>query len=103
MRDRGLLESAAAQPQAMFGGEYLHRDLPEMAAAYLFHVCQNHAFLDGNKRVAAAAAIMFLDLNGTELSLTEDEMERLALAVARGERSKTEIADILRRHLLPRR
>ena len=56
LRDAGLLQSAIAQPRAMFGGEFLHKDLFEMAAAYLFHVVQNHAFLDGNKRTGAACA-----------------------------------------------
>ena len=58
-RDMGLLESAVAQPQATFGGEFLHKDLFEMAAAYLFHIVQNHPFLDGNKRTGAVAALVF--------------------------------------------
>ena len=67
VRDLGLLESAVAQPQAGFGGEYLHADLFEMAAAYLFHIVQNHPFLDGNKRAGAVAALVFLDVNGVEI------------------------------------
>jgi death-on-curing protein len=51
IRDQGLLASAIAQPEASFAGEYLHQDLYEMAAAYLFHLVQNHPFVDGNKRV----------------------------------------------------
>ena len=103
VRDRGLLESATAQPQAMFGGEYLHRDIAEMAAAYMFHLCQNHAFVDGNKRVAASAAIIFLDLNGLELSFSEAEMEALTMAVARSERSKADVAAEFRMRVVPRR
>jgi death-on-curing protein len=68
VRDLGLLESAIAQPQATFGGEFLHKDLFEMAAAYLFHIVQNHPFLDGNKRTGAVAAMVFLDLNGVEIT-----------------------------------
>ena len=64
IRDMGLLSSAIAVPQATFAGERLHTDLFEMAAAYAFHICQNHPFLDGNKRVGLAAALVFLDLNG---------------------------------------
>ena len=60
IRDFAPLESAIATPQATFNGEFLHPDIPAMAAAYLFHLCQNHAFVDGNKRVAANAAITFL-------------------------------------------
>ena len=59
VRDLGLLESAVAVPEASFGGDFLHATLPEMAAAYLFHLAQNHAFVDGSKRVAAAAMFMF--------------------------------------------
>jgi death on curing protein len=52
IRDRGLLESVLAQPQMAFQGQMLHRTLAEMAAAYAFHLCQNHPFADGNKRTA---------------------------------------------------
>ena len=50
IRDEGLLESAVMTPQASFGGEYLHSDIFEMAAAYAFHIAENQPFLDGNKR-----------------------------------------------------
>jgi death-on-curing protein len=63
LRDRAGLESAIATPQATFGGKFLHTSIPAMAAAYLFHLCQNHAFIDGNKRVGANAAITFLLMN----------------------------------------
>ena len=62
-RDVNLLQSAISQPQAMFGGSYLHAFPFEMAAAYLYHIGQNHPFLDGNKRTGAAAAIVFLGMN----------------------------------------
>ena len=64
VRDWGLLQSAVAMPAATFGGQFLHTDLCEMAAAYLFHLVQNHPFIDGNKRVAHAAMETFLMLNG---------------------------------------
>ena len=67
VRDRGLLESAAAQPQSSFGGTYTHDGLFAMAAAYLFHIVQNHAFVDGNKRTGLLAALVFLDLNGISI------------------------------------
>jgi len=63
LRDAGLLHSAIAVPQASFGGNYLHAGLFEMAAAYLYHIVQNHPFVDGNKRTGAAAAIVFLAMN----------------------------------------
>ena len=82
VRDVGLLQSALAMPQASFGGEYLHKDLFEMAAAYLYHIVRNHPFVDGNKRTGAATAIIFLALNGIELRADEDGLVALTLAVA---------------------
>lgn len=79
--DAGLLQSAIAQPKATFAGQYLHADLFEMAAAYLFHIVKNHPFIDGNKRVGAVAAIVFLELNGLEVNAPEDEYELLVLQV----------------------
>jgi death-on-curing protein len=64
LRDRALLESAVAAPQASFGGKPLLQDPIEMASAYLFHLCRNRPFADGNKRTALAAALVFLDANG---------------------------------------
>jgi len=92
VRDLGLLESAVAVAEASFGGDYLHGTLPEMAAAYLFHIAQNHAFVDGNERVAAAALFMFLYMNDLELGCSEDELVELTLGVARGETTKAEVA-----------
>jgi death-on-curing family protein len=62
LRDEGLLISALAQPEATAFGNYLHHDMFEMAAAYLFHVVSNHPFLDGNKRTGLVCALVFLDL-----------------------------------------
>jgi len=63
LRDQGLLESAVAAPQASFGGEPLIQDPLEIAAAYLFYLCRNHPFVDGNKRTALAASLVFLKQN----------------------------------------
>ena len=63
LRDRGLLESAVAAPQASFGGEPLISDPVEIAAAYLFYLCSNHPFVDGNKRVGLASCLVFLEIN----------------------------------------
>lgn len=67
LRDRGLLESAVAQPQSSFGGSFAHEGLFAMAGAYLFHLVSNHAFLDGNKRAGLLAAVVFLDVNGISI------------------------------------
>jgi len=98
VRDRALLQSAVQTPQAGIGGGYLHDNPYEMAAAYLFHIVQNHPFVDGNKRVATAAALVFLQLNGVEVGVTNDALVEMVLAVATGRMSKAAIAEFLRRH-----
>lgn len=98
LRDLGLLQSAVATPQASFGGQYLHATLFEMAAAYLFHIVQNHPFIDGNKRVGATTALVFLKMNGIEISVTNDALVQLVLDVAQGNTSKTEIAEFFARN-----
>ena len=101
VRDIGLLESAVAMPQSRFGGEWLHPDLPAMAAAYPFHICQNHAFVDGNKRAAALSTLIFLDLNGvaSESLPDPDALEEATMRLASGEMSKDEITSWLRNSL----
>lgn len=99
VRDIALLESAVAVPEASFGNDYLHATLPEMAAAYLFHLAQNHAFVDGNKRVSAAAMFMFLYLNELVLTCSEDELVGLTLNVASGKTTKAEVAVFVAAHV----
>ena len=82
VRDIGLIESAVMMPQQTLSGLLLHPTMGAMAAAYLFHLCANHGFVDGNKRTALAAALVFLDANGHQLELTRQELERITLAVA---------------------
>lgn len=98
VRDWGLLESALEMPQAMMAGEYLHRGLAAMAAAYLFHLCQNHAFIDANKRVAAFSAVLFLAFNGVPDALlpAQDQLEQVTFAVAAGEMAKETLTDWFR-------
>lgn len=82
IRDEGLLHSAVAAPQSTFGGISPFADLREVAAAYLFYICRNDPFIDGNKRAAMTAAIIFLRLNGVEPSPDSDKWEALVLDVA---------------------
>ena len=96
VRDTGLLVSAISQPMAMFGGEFLHADLFEMAAAYLFHIVSNHPFLDGNKRTGAAAAVVFLALNDVELAADEAGLVGITLGVATGATKKAQVAEFFR-------
>jgi death-on-curing protein len=97
--DRRLLESAVAQPQQSFGGEYLHPDLAAMAAAYLYHRVKNHPFADGNKRTGTQAAMVFLELNGQEFDYPVDETEQLVLGVAEGRVEKEEVATFFRKQM----
>jgi len=99
VRDVGLLHSAVAMPQAAYGGEYLHGDIFEMAAAYLYHIVQNHPFLDGNKRTGAATAIVFLAMNDIQIDNDEEGLVDLTLSVATSQAGKTEIAEFFRSHV----
>jgi death-on-curing protein len=101
VRDWGLLQSAIAMPAASVGGQLLHPDLCEMAAACLFHLVQNHPFIDGNKRTGATAAYVFLALNHRRLTADNDTYAALVLSVARGETPKSAIADFFRENTMP--
>ena len=103
VRDTGALESALAMPQATFDGEYLHPTIVAMAAAYLFHITQNHPFLDGNKRTGANAAITFLLLNNVEPTFSEDQLVEVVLGVAQGQVGKDEIARFFAENCRPLR
>ena len=96
IRDKGLLQSAAAQPQASFSGAWLHADVFEMAAAYAFHICQNHPFLDSNKRTALATALVFLELNGVEINDPKQKLLPAMLDMSQGNLNKSKFAEILR-------
>jgi death-on-curing protein len=98
VRDAGLLASAVAQARASFGGQYLHHDPFEMAAAYLFHLVQGHPFLDGNKRTGLVAALVFLALNGVDVRVTKGRLHDLTLRVATGKMNKTQVAAFFRQH-----
>jgi len=101
VRDEGLLLSALAMPQTGFGNQYAHGDLFEMAAAYLFHIVKNHPFVDGNKRVGAVSARIFLALNGFRLDMPETTIYDLVIATAEGRASKPDIAEAFRTHAHP--
>lgn len=101
VREMALLESAVAAPQASFGGRSPYQDLAEVAAAYLFYLCQNHPFIDGNKRAALGACIVFLRLNGIEPKPDGLAWEKLTLAVAASAIDRDETTARLRK-LLPK-
>ena len=104
VRDSDLLSSALAMPSASFEGKYLHKDLYEQGAAYAFHICQNHPFIDGNKRTALAAALVFLSLNGIELADPAEELYGLMMDVSGKGKPKSDIAATFKRlHFRKRR
>ena len=96
VRDRALLESAIAAPQATVGGKSPFVDLVEVAGAYLFYLCRNHPFIDGNKRSALGACLVFLRLNGIEPPPDGPEWEQLLVAVASGELDRKQTTRRLR-------
>ena len=97
VRDPDLLSSALAMPSSTFEKRYLHRDLYEQAAAYSFHLCQNHPFVDGNKRTALASALVFLSLNGIEVEDPKDDLYKLMMNVSGRGAGKAAIAAEFRR------
>jgi len=94
VRDRGSLESAVATPQAGFGGEYAHPTIWLMAAAYAFHIAENQAFIDGNKRAGLMAALNFLDLNGHIIEDTTGLYEAM-IAISARKMDKAGLAALL--------
>ncbi len=103
VRDIALLESAVAAPQASFGGKSPYRDLVEVAAAYLYYLCRNHPFIDGNKRAALGSCLVFLRLNSIEPKPDGSEWEELVLAIASGsldrEQATTRLHGLLKKSL----
>jgi len=97
IRDYNLLSSALYIAESTFDGNLLHEDLFHMAAAYIFHLCQNHPFIDGNKRTALVCGLVFLDFNGIEIDDPSGALYKMMMKVASGRCSKDEIAGILRR------
>jgi death-on-curing protein len=84
VRDHGLLQSALARPQATVFGSDAYPELEEKAAALLHSLANNHALVDGNKRLTLAGTIAFLGVNGRRLTLTNDEAYDLVMNVAAG-------------------
>jgi len=98
IRDLGLLQSAMGSVEATFGGAFLHETLFAMAAAYLYGICRNHPFVDGNKRTAVAAALTFLAMNDMDVDADEDAFYDLVIGVAEGRASKASVAIFLEQH-----
>jgi len=98
IRDEKLLDSALAQPRMTIGGKFLHKTIFDKAAAYAFHLCKNHPFIDGNKRVALVVMDIFLQKNGWNLTATEEETFTTMMGLADGHLSKANISIWLKEH-----
>lgn len=97
VRDPGMLESVLARPRQVlaYGADV---DLPALAAAYAYGLARNHPFMDGNKRTAAVACELFLELNGYVLVADDSDLYPVFIGLAAGEVSETELVDWLRNH-----
>jgi death-on-curing protein len=95
VRDAAALDAALHMPQAQFDGEFLHPTIVHMAAAYGFHLCQNHPFIDGNKRTSGMVMLTFLQFNGLEPLATELDYYTTMMAVAAGQMRKEQLAEWL--------
>jgi len=98
VRDLNLLSSAMYMPESSFNGDYLHKTIPAMAAAYVYHICQNHPFIDGNKRVALACSLVFLDINEYEFNCKEEKLYEEIMNVAKGEIKKEELTKFFEKY-----
>jgi death-on-curing protein len=98
IRDIKLLQSAIAQPGIGFSAGYLHADIYEMAAAYLFHIVRNHPFMDGNKRTAVATAIVFLEMNNVEIEAKKLEFKDVVMQVIEGSKDRGAVAEFFKKH-----
>lgn len=101
IRDERLLGSALEQPKATYGGNYLHDTLMKMAAAYGYHLCNNHPFVDGNKRIALVAMDVFLQRNGFEIVATEKETYKIMILLSSGRLTKNDLATWLENNTSP--
>ncbi|MBI3552916.1 MAG: type II toxin-antitoxin system death-on-curing family toxin [Elusimicrobia bacterium] len=97
IRDLGLVESAIAMPQATFGGEFLHKTIFEMAAAYAYHISENQPFVDGNKRTALGAAFIFLRTNGIVMNDPEGVLYGAMIKVGTRQWGKRELLEQFRK------
>jgi death-on-curing protein len=98
IRDVALLQSALAQPKVTVGRKFVHKSVFDKAAAYGFHLCKNHPFIDGNKRVAFVLMDLFLQRNGWEIAANEEDAYSLMIDLSSGNVSKTELSSWLKNH-----
>lgn len=97
LRDLGLLVSAVEIPKATMSKKLLHPTISDQAAAYLFHICNNHPFIDGNKRTAVVSALVFLEDNHVKVNFDENELEKLVIQTATGKANKKMISSFFQK------
>lgn len=97
IRSQDILEFAIMTPQASFGGEYVHKGIFELAAAYAFHIAENQPFVDGNKRTALASALVFLDWHQIEINDSGDELYSAMIAIAQKKLDKMGLAKLFQK------
>ena len=99
LRNLGILQSSLEQPHSEYFGHERYPTVIAKAAAYLYYVCQNHPFVDGNKRVAFALCSIYLNMHGLKLNMTVDEAENLTVAVASGSLSAEAVIEAITPHV----
>lgn len=98
IRDKGMLDSALSNPFQSFGGEELYPSIQAKAAQLCFGLVKNHAMIDGNKRIGAHVMLVFLELNGYQLSYSQEELSTMVLKVASGEADVDELLQWIIQH-----
>jgi death-on-curing protein len=96
IRDRSGLEAAVQQPQASWAGEYLYESIFDMASVYAFHIAEAQAFVDGNKRTALHVALLFLAINGYEISFDDPRLYDAMIAIATKAMTKEDLSNLFR-------
>ncbi len=102
IRDQGLLESALARARNIWAYAESPLSLPRLAAAYAFGISANHPFVDGNKRTALVVSFAFLDVNGLEVTASQEDAFLTILGLAAGEISEDQLAAWFERNTVPR-
>jgi len=97
VRAQDLLESAVMTPRASFGGQYVHKGVYEMAAAYAFHIAENQPFVDGNKRTALVSALVFLEWHNVEVEDSGDKLYGAMIGLAQKKIDKSGLAKLFER------
>ena len=99
LRDEGLLDSAVSAPFQSFDGTELFPTVIEKAARLCFGLVKNHAFIDGNKRIGAHSMLVFLAINDTELTYTQEELTNIILGVASGKIDYEDLLNWIKTHI----